>query len=155
MIGLCAFGFRFNNFYSDAPHSFITQMTDVLMESGKRAGRLSIENKLRVFSAAQNLENVKAMHALCDEIIADRVAHPQPDSVDLLNPMLEGKDPETGEKMSMESIRFNMVTFLVRNNALLKYLAMLTLPFRSPAMKPRVERWAFSSTTYSRFPRLI
>lgn len=113
MIGLCAFGFRFNNFYSADAHPFVTQMTDVLMESGKRANRLSIENRLRIFSAAQNLENVKAMHALCDEIIADRQAHPQPEVNDLLNPMLEGKDPQTGEKMTLENVRFNMVTFLV------------------------------------------
>jgi cytochrome P450/NADPH-cytochrome P450 reductase len=84
MIGLCAFGYRFNNFYSDHAHPFVTQMNDVLLESGKRANRISIENKLRIFSAAQNLENVKAMHQLCDEIIADRKAHPQPGSVDLL-----------------------------------------------------------------------
>jgi hypothetical protein len=29
------------------------------------------------------------------------------------NPMLDGRDPETGEKMSEENIRHNMVTFLV------------------------------------------
>lgn len=113
MIGLCAFGYRFNNFYSPEPHPFVTQMTDVLKESGKRANRLAIENKLRVFSAAQNVENVKAMHALCDEIIAERQKHPQPESNDLLNAMLNGKDPETGEKMTLENIRYNMVTFLV------------------------------------------
>lgn len=117
MIGLCAFGFRFNNFYSEHSHPFVTQMTDVLVESGKRATRFDIENRLRIFSAAQNLENVKAMHALCDEIIQDRIDHPQPDSIDLLNPMLYGKDPVTGEKMSLENVRHNMVTFLVSFDA--------------------------------------
>jgi hypothetical protein len=118
MIGLCAFGFRFNNFYSERSHPFVTQMTDVLIESGKRANRFDIENKLRIFSAAQNLENVKAMHALCDEIIQDRIDHPQPDSNDLLNPMLQGVDSVTGEKMSRDSVRYNMVTFLVSFEAL-------------------------------------
>ncbi|KAF2470639.1 bifunctional P-450/NADPH-P450 reductase [Lindgomyces ingoldianus] len=113
MIGLCAFGFRFNNFYTDEAHPFVTQMTDVLIESGRRANRLDIENRLRIFSAKTNQENVAAMHKLCDEIIADRQAHPQPELNDLLNPMLNGKDPETGEKMTLENVRFNMVTFLV------------------------------------------
>jgi cytochrome P450/NADPH-cytochrome P450 reductase len=113
MIGLCAFGFRFNNFYAEQPHPFVSQMTDVLRESGKRANRLAIENKLRIFSAAQNQANIKAMRDLCDEIIEDRIKYPQPDSKDLLNPMLENKDPETGEKMSKENVRNNMVTFLV------------------------------------------
>ena len=88
-------------------------MADVLLESGKRSNRLQLENTLRIFSASQNAENIKAMHDLCDEIIAERQSHPQPDSNDLLNAMLEGKDPQTGEKLSIENIRYNLVTFLV------------------------------------------
>jgi len=113
MIGLCAFGYRFNNFYSDHANPFIDQMVDVLVESGKRSARTAIENKLRVFAEANRQENVKKMHDLCDRIIADRIAHPQPDAKDLLNPMLQGVDKETGEKMSNELVRYNMVTFLV------------------------------------------
>jgi cytochrome P450/NADPH-cytochrome P450 reductase len=112
-IGLCAFGYRFNNFYSEHPHPFVEQMTDVLLEAGRRSNRLSVENKLRVFSAKKLDSDVQQMHDLCDEIIKDRIAHPQPDAQDLLNPMLGGIDKETGEKMTEESVRFNMVTFLV------------------------------------------
>lgn len=111
-IGLCAFGYRFNNFYTNDSHPFVTQMTDVLIECGKRASRLGIENTLRIFAAAQNAENIAAMHKLCDEIIADRIAHPS-DTNDLLNPMLNGTDPKTGQKMSKENIKLNMCTFLV------------------------------------------
>jgi len=112
-IGYCGFGYRFNNFYSEHPHPFVEEMTQVLIECGKRASRMEIENKLRIFSAADTQQNIANMHALCDKIIADRVAHPQPDSVDLLNPMLEGVDSQTGQKMSHENVRFNMCTFLV------------------------------------------
>jgi cytochrome P450/NADPH-cytochrome P450 reductase len=113
MIGLCAFGFRFNNFYSEHSHPFVEQMVEVLVEAGRRGNRLTIENKLRIFAAAKLQDNVKKMHDLCDEIIAYRIAHPQPDALDLLNPMLSGVDKETGEKMTRESVRYNMVTFLV------------------------------------------
>jgi cytochrome P450/NADPH-cytochrome P450 reductase len=113
MIGLCAFGYRFNNFYSEHSHPFVNQMVDVLLEAGKRGARPEIENKLRIFATATLENNVKQMHNLCDEIIADRIANPQPDALDLLNPMLNGVDTETGEKMTKESVRFNMVTFLV------------------------------------------
>ncbi|EUC36074.1 hypothetical protein COCCADRAFT_89080 [Bipolaris zeicola 26-R-13] len=113
MIGLCAFGYRFNNFYSDKAHPFVEQMVEVLVESGRRATRTGIENKLRVFAEANRQENVRQMHKLCDEIIEERIAHPQPDARDLLNPMLEGVDKVTGEKMSKELVRYNMVTFLV------------------------------------------
>jgi cytochrome P450/NADPH-cytochrome P450 reductase len=113
MIGLCAFGYRFNNFYSPTPHPFVGQMADVLLECGRRANRLALETKLRVFSAAKLNSDVAKMHALCDEIIADRIANPQQDAQDLLNPMLNGIDPQTGEKMTRDSVRYNMVTFLV------------------------------------------
>lgn len=113
MIGLCAFGFRFNNFYLPEPHPFVGQMANVLLECGRRSNRLSVENKLRIFSAAKLHGDIAKMHALCDEIIAERIANPQPEARDLLNTMLNGVDPETGENMTRESIRFNMVTFLV------------------------------------------
>ncbi|KAL5412471.1 hypothetical protein PMIN06_008411 [Paraphaeosphaeria minitans] len=112
-IGLCAFGYRFNNFYSDAPHWFCTHMTDVLRECGVRGTLLAVQNKLRFLTAAKTDAEIKAMRDLCNEIIQERIRHPQPDSKDLLNPMLEGKDPETGEKMTHESVINNMVTFLV------------------------------------------
>jgi cytochrome P450/NADPH-cytochrome P450 reductase len=113
MIGLCAFGYRFNNFYSDHAHPFIEQMVEVMVESGRRSTRTAIENKLCVFAKARRQDNVKKMHDLCDKVIADRIAHPEPDSKDLLNLMLEGVDKETGEYMTKQSVRYNMVTFLV------------------------------------------
>jgi cytochrome P450/NADPH-cytochrome P450 reductase len=113
VIGLCAFGYRFNNFYSEHAHPFVDQMGNVLLEAGRRATRLGIETRLRIFAAAKLEDNIKQMHDLCDKIIEDRIAHPQPDAKDLLNHMLKGVDKETGEKMTTESVRFNMVTFLV------------------------------------------
>lgn len=113
VIGFCALGFRFNNFYSEHSHPFVDQMTEVLLEAGKRSSRLALENRIRVFSAAQLADNIAKMHALCDQIVTDRIAHPQPDAQDLLNTMIDGVDKETGEKMSKETIRHNMVTFLV------------------------------------------
>jgi cytochrome P450/NADPH-cytochrome P450 reductase len=115
-IGLCSFSYRYNSFYLAEPHPFAQQMAEVLIESGRRANRTSIESYLRVFSAQKNKENVEAMWKLCDELVAERKAHPQPDSKDLLNTMLNVTDPVTGEKLSDENIRFNMVTFLVSWN---------------------------------------
>ncbi|OCL14690.1 bifunctional P-450/NADPH-P450 reductase [Glonium stellatum] len=100
-------------FYSEDIHPFANQMAEVLIESGKRASRLSIENHLRIWSAAHTQENIAAMHKLCDELVAERRANPNPEANDLLNAMLNSSDPVTGEKMTDENIRFNMVTFLV------------------------------------------
>jgi cytochrome P450/NADPH-cytochrome P450 reductase len=85
IIGLCAFGFRFNNFYAEHSHPFVEQMAEVLIESGRRGNRLALETKLRIFAAARLEDNVKKMHDLCDDIIADRITHPQPDALDLLS----------------------------------------------------------------------
>ena len=88
-------------------------MAEVLVESGKRSNRPAIENRLRIWSAAHNQENVALMHKLCDDLVADRKKNPKPDANDLLNVMLYTKDPVTGEGLSDENIRFQMVTFLV------------------------------------------
>jgi cytochrome P450 / NADPH-cytochrome P450 reductase len=113
MIGLCGFGYRFNSFYRDEIHPFAQQMAAALIEAGKRANRTSVENYLRVKSAEELQKNVDAMWALCDELVAERKRNPKPDARDILNTMLNVSDPVTGEKLSDESIRFNMVTLLV------------------------------------------
>ncbi|KAI0427039.1 cytochrome P450 [Xylaria sp. FL1042] len=113
MIGICGFGYRFNSFYRDEIHPFARAMAAALIEAGKRANRSSVENYVRVKSAEELNKNVQSMWQLCDELVAERKRNPKPDARDLLNTMLNASDPQTGEKLSDESIRFNMVTFLV------------------------------------------
>ncbi|KAJ2988204.1 hypothetical protein NUW58_g4103 [Xylaria curta] len=113
MIGLCGFGYRFNSFYRDEIHPFAQQMAAALIEAGKRANRPSVENFLRINSADELQKNIHSMWKLCDELVAERKRNPQPNAKDLLNTMLDASDPQTGEKLSDENIRFNMVTFLV------------------------------------------
>ncbi|KAB8226940.1 cytochrome P450 [Aspergillus alliaceus] len=112
-IGLCAFSYRFNEFYSEHMHLFAEQMGRVLLESGKRAFRLGVVNQVFAWSEQERQEDIHKMHAVADEIIADRKRNPQPENKDLLNTMLSVADPETGEKLSDENIRFNLVTFLI------------------------------------------
>jgi hypothetical protein len=57
-------------------------IVDVLLEAGRRSSRHGIENKLRMFAATKLKNDIKKMHDLCDEIIADRITNPQPDSQD-------------------------------------------------------------------------
>ena len=113
-IGICACGSRFNSFYSEKPVPFANWMSDALLEGGRRANRLPIENHVRVWSNAQYHENIAHMKELCDGIIADRRANPQPEANDVLNVMLNQRDPDTHEKLSDENIRYQMMTFLVR-----------------------------------------
>ncbi|OJD32086.1 nadph-cytochrome p450 reductase [Diplodia corticola] len=112
-IGICGFNYRFNNFYAEHMHPFATQMAAALIESGKRANRTQMETRLRIWSNKQLQDNIHEMHKLCDDLVAQRKAHPQPDVNDLLNTMLNVADPVTGEKLDDENIRYNMVTFLI------------------------------------------
>ncbi|KAJ5193525.1 cytochrome P450 [Penicillium cf. viridicatum] len=112
-IGLCAFSFRFNEFYGEQMHPFAEQMARVLLASGKRAFRPGLVNQVLTWSENERQEDISKMHAVADEIVRDRKAHPQPDCTDLLNTMLLTADRETGERLSDENIRFNLVTFLV------------------------------------------
>lgn len=112
-IALCALNYRFNQFYSDHPHPFAEQMAEVLVESGKRANRLGIQNVLAYKDEQKRQQNVKQMHKLCDKLVRDRQQNPRPDLNDLLNKMIEGEDPQSGEKLSAENIRYQMATFLV------------------------------------------
>ncbi|KAI0799063.1 cytochrome P450 [Xylaria sp. FL0064] len=113
MIGICGFGYRFNSFYRDEIHPFAREMAAALIEAGKRANRSSVENYVRVKSAEELSKNIHSMWQLCDELVAERKRNPKPEARDLLNTMLNASDPQTGEKLPDENIRFNMVTFLV------------------------------------------
>lgn len=53
------------------------------------------------------------MFTLVDHIIAERKEHPQEGADDLLSHMLNGKDPETGETLDDENIRYQIITFLI------------------------------------------
>lgn len=111
-IALCSFNYRFNSFYHDTLHEFVQAMVDVLVESGRRVKRLNIQNKLMFTTNRQYHDNVARLHSLCDEIIQQRREHPE-NTNDLLDRMINGKDPDTGYQLSDENIRYQMVTFLI------------------------------------------
>ena len=93
-------------------HRFVDAMVNVLLESGRRTQRLSLQNALMIGTARRFNDDIAYLHQLCDEIVKERREHP--DEVnDLLNRMIQGKDPETGYQLSDENIRFQMVTFLI------------------------------------------
>lgn len=56
--------------------------------------------------------DIQVMKEVATEVIAYRRANPSPKK-DLLNVLLFGKDPQTGERLTDESIMNNMITFLI------------------------------------------
>ncbi|CAF1071748.1 unnamed protein product [Rotaria sordida] len=57
-------------------------------------------------------EEIDFLHNLCDEIVQERRKHPN-DVNDLLNQIINGKEPETTQQLSDENIHYQMLTFLV------------------------------------------
>jgi cytochrome P450 / NADPH-cytochrome P450 reductase len=111
-IGLCAFGYRFNEFYSEEPHPFNKQLNEAIVESGRRANRPDLLNQLYYREEQHRQENIAKMRALCRKIIQDRIDHPKPDAKDLLNVMLNGVDRETDEKLGVENVIYQIPTLL-------------------------------------------
>ncbi|PYZ92561.1 NADPH--cytochrome reductase [Salipaludibacillus keqinensis] len=112
-IGLCGFNYRFNSFYSEKNHPFINNMVSALDEAMSQLQRLDIQNKLSLRKKSQFNENVDKMYELVDKLIDDRRNAEDQDKGDLLSRMLEGKDPQTGEGLDDENIRYQMITFLI------------------------------------------
>ncbi|KIW27725.1 uncharacterized protein PV07_07435 [Cladophialophora immunda] len=111
-IALCVMGKRFNSFYSEKLHPFVDAMVGFLLESGRRAQRTRIGTFLSRSSERQYYQDINTMRTVAKEMVDYRRANPV-DKKDLLNAMLFGKDPKTGEKMTDESIINNIITFLI------------------------------------------
>lgn len=111
-IALCAMDKRFNSFYREELHPFVGAMVEFLVESGKRQRRTRIEAFFNPQYEREYFRNIDLMRSVAAEVVAYRRANPS-DKKDLLNAMLFRKDPQTGERMSDQSIMDNMITFLI------------------------------------------
>lgn len=111
-IAICAMDTRFNSFYTESVHPFVKAMQDVLVEAGRRSVRPSLIKRFMKSADQEFFANIEVLQSTTQRIIADKRANPT-DKKSLVNAMLNGKDPKTGEKMSNESIADNMITFLI------------------------------------------
>lgn len=111
-IALTSMDYRFNSFYQDKMHPFVDAMLCWLKESGDKSQRGPVLNHLLFRKANRLQESWDFMTKIAGEIIANRRAHPT-EKQDLLNAMIYGVDPKTGERMRDELIISEMITFLV------------------------------------------
>ncbi|MCY9354290.1 bifunctional cytochrome P450/NADPH--P450 reductase CypB [Bacillus spizizenii] len=112
-IGLCGFNYRFNSFYRDSQHPFITSMLRALKEAMNQSKRLGLQDKMMVKTKLQFQKDIEVMNSLVDRMIAERKANPDENIKDLLSLMLYAKDPVTGETLDDENIRYQIITFLI------------------------------------------
>lgn len=113
-IALCAFDYRFNSFYQDEMHPFVAAMVGALQEAGDRTRRPKLVSSLMLPKARQFQADKELLDQVARQLIAERRRDPRgSEKRDLLNLMLEGVDPVSGEKLSDENIGYQMITFLI------------------------------------------
>lgn len=128
-IGLCGFDYRFNSFYRETPHPFIVSMVRALNEAMNQLQRMKWKDLLMVGTKRRYVRDIKTMASLVDRIIAERKEHGHLGADDLLSRMLNAKDPETGEGLDDENIRFQIITFLIAGHETTSGLLSFALYF--------------------------
>ncbi len=113
-IALCAFDYRFNSFYQNEMHPFVAAMVDALEEAGMRGRRPNMISNMMVVTKRKYEADQAVLARVAERLIAERRQDPKGmEKKDLLNVMLNGVDTVSGEKLSDENIRNQLVTFLI------------------------------------------
>jgi cytochrome P450/NADPH-cytochrome P450 reductase len=115
-IALCAMGTRFNSFYREDMHPFVESMVGFLLGSGERSRRPAILNNLPTSENTKYWNGIASLKKVAQELVDNRRKEPE-DKKDLLNAMIVGRDPKTGQGLTDESIMNNMITFLIAGKA--------------------------------------
>lgn len=112
-IALCSMGTRFNSFYHDEMHPFVEAMVGLLQGSGDRTRRPALLNSLSTSDNAKYWSDITYLRELSQELVNARKENPEEDKKDLLNALILGRDPQTGQGLSDDTIIDNMITFLI------------------------------------------
>ena len=130
-IGLCGFSYRFNSFAREDMHPFVQSLARILSGLGQAATRSSLETTLRFRQRWQRQEDFDLMFSTVDRLIKERKASGEEGAKknDLLNAMLNGIDPQTGEKLDDVNIRYQIMTFLIAGHETTSSLLSFALYF--------------------------
>lgn len=116
VIGRCGFSYDFDSFNRSVPDPFIEAMSRSLEHVNRSSNDIPVLRRLFGRGAREQHErDIALMQATVDRIIDDRV-HSGEKHSDLLDLMTRTADPDTGEQLSRESIRNQVLTFLVAGN---------------------------------------
>ncbi|MFD2078948.1 cytochrome P450 / NADPH-cytochrome P450 reductase [Actinopolymorpha cephalotaxi] len=112
-ISLTGFGHRFNSFDAEELHPFLQAMGNALVEAMTRMRQLPFVTSMRRGQDRAYRDDIQTMQNLVDEVIRERRAEGRTGGSDLLGLMLDAADPVTGERLSDENIRNQVLTFLI------------------------------------------
>ena len=111
-IALCAMGYRFNSFYQEDMPPYVKAMLNTLGAASRPSTLLGvIQNGITGVKQKHLQKDRDIMKQTAKTVLTARREHPV-EKKDLLNAMIKGKDPKTGEIMRDKLIEANMVTML-------------------------------------------
>ncbi|MGI9206879.1 MAG: cytochrome P450, partial [Rhodococcus sp. (in: high G+C Gram-positive bacteria)] len=116
VIGRCGFGYDFDSFGRAEPDPFVEAMSRALEYINRSSNDIPILRA--VFGRAareQHARDIALMQDTVDRIVDERMRS-QDTQADLLELMMHTADPDTGEQLDRESIRNQVLTFLVAGN---------------------------------------
>jgi cytochrome P450/NADPH-cytochrome P450 reductase len=99
-IALCTMDYRFNSYYYQSMHPFVDAMADFLKVSGDRARRDAVTQMFYRAETQKYWDDIELLRKTSFDVIKTRRENPT-EKKDLLNGMLNGVDPKTGEKMTV------------------------------------------------------
>ncbi|MEU0971183.1 cytochrome P450 [Streptomyces sp. NPDC005917] len=112
-IARTGFGHDFGSFERDRPHPFVTAMVGTLTYAQRLNSVPSPLAPLLLRQAARrNAADIDHLNRTVDDLVAERRRTGRGEG-DLLDRMLETAHPETGERLSAENVRRQVITFLV------------------------------------------
>jgi cytochrome P450/NADPH-cytochrome P450 reductase len=112
-ISLTGFGYRFGSFGSSELHPFLRAMGGALTEAMLRNKQLPLVTALKRGREEAYRRDIATMRDLVDDVIRRRRAEGGTGAKDLLGLMMDASDPLTGERLSDENIRDQVLTFLI------------------------------------------
>jgi cytochrome P450 / NADPH-cytochrome P450 reductase len=140
-IAIAGFGYRFNSFAKEPLDPFLESLATGLIECMNKTTRLPIQQRFAKKAKERLAQAIARMNGLVDEVIAERRANPT-DGGDLLNLMLQAKDPETGERLEDLNIRYQILTFLIAGHETTS--GMLSFAFYQLLRYPHVLSQAYA-----------
>ncbi|MEU9989326.1 cytochrome P450 [Streptomyces sp. NPDC048045] len=112
-IARTGFGHDFGSFERERPHPFVTAMVGTLTYAQRlNSVPVPLAPLLLRAPARRNAADIAHLNRTVDGLVADRRRSGGGDG-DLLDRMLETAHPETGERLSAENVRKQVITFLV------------------------------------------
>ncbi|MFW6689477.1 cytochrome P450 [Streptomyces sp. MAR4 CNX-425] len=107
------FGYDFGSFDRTGQHPFVAAMVRALRRAQGPTVPRPIDPEKSRRLGRRGAADAAYLAAVVDEVVRERTERPDPGAQDLLSLMLHTRHPRTGERLSPENIRHQILTFLV------------------------------------------